>query len=506
MISDADILNEDLLLPYQKRWIADESSVKVWEKSRRIGASYVEALDSVLNAAAARGAGGRSTYYISYDKTMTRQYIEDCAFWARHLNVVAGEVQELVFENEDKDITVYQITFASDYHIQAMSSMPRTLRSKQGGVVIDEAAFLDDLPQVLKAAMAMRMWGDPVRILSTHNGEESEFNSLINDIRAGKLSYSLHRTTLDDALDEGLYYRMALVRGWERTPEAEAKWRESIIGDYPDGADEELFCIPVRSGTKYFPRSLVERCMDTTIPVVGCERDEKFTYLDERVRILETEAWIAGGLADALTEAKCGTQAGGRPRGYIGMDFARSGDLSVIALFLETPTLGLDAAAYIELRNIPFAQQFQIFCWAADHLPGFSSAAIDARGNGQMIAELAAQRYGPAYVHQVMPTRQWYLENMPKYKALFEDDQIRIPKNPGILDDHRTVVIDRGYPMVSEHTKDAAGKARHGDSVIAGVMAVYAQVNDEDNYQPYHYESVSQGNPWRGGESDDEDW
>ena len=37
-------------------------------------------------------------------------------------------------------------------------------------------------------------------------------------------------------------------------------------------------------------------------------------------------------------------------------------------------------------------------------------------------------------------------------------------------------------------------------------MAVYAQVNDEDNYQPYHYESVSQGNPWRGGESDDEDW
>ena len=29
----------NVLLPYQRRWAADTSRVRVWEKSRRIGAS-----------------------------------------------------------------------------------------------------------------------------------------------------------------------------------------------------------------------------------------------------------------------------------------------------------------------------------------------------------------------------------------------------------------------------------------------------------------------------------
>ena len=36
-----------VLLPYQQRWVLDESTVSVWEKSRRIGASYAEALKAV---------------------------------------------------------------------------------------------------------------------------------------------------------------------------------------------------------------------------------------------------------------------------------------------------------------------------------------------------------------------------------------------------------------------------------------------------------------------------
>jgi phage FluMu gp28-like protein len=55
-------MSEDVLLPYQKAWIADESKVKVWEKSRRIGASYAEALASVLEAAKSKEAGGQSSY------------------------------------------------------------------------------------------------------------------------------------------------------------------------------------------------------------------------------------------------------------------------------------------------------------------------------------------------------------------------------------------------------------------------------------------------------------
>jgi phage FluMu gp28-like protein len=50
-------MTDDILLPYQKAWIEDTAPVKVWEKSRRIGASYVEALASVLEAAKSKEAG-----------------------------------------------------------------------------------------------------------------------------------------------------------------------------------------------------------------------------------------------------------------------------------------------------------------------------------------------------------------------------------------------------------------------------------------------------------------
>ena len=35
------------LLPYQVHWITDKNPLRLWEKSRRIGASYTLALEAV---------------------------------------------------------------------------------------------------------------------------------------------------------------------------------------------------------------------------------------------------------------------------------------------------------------------------------------------------------------------------------------------------------------------------------------------------------------------------
>ena len=59
-----------VLLPYQEEWVLDDATVSVWEKSRRIGASYAEALKSVRFAMRNRDAGGQNTYYLSYNKEM----------------------------------------------------------------------------------------------------------------------------------------------------------------------------------------------------------------------------------------------------------------------------------------------------------------------------------------------------------------------------------------------------------------------------------------------------
>lgn len=493
-MKDKDILETNILLPYQAVWAEDESKVKIWEKSRRIGASYGEAAASVLEASKDKKDSGQSTYYLSYNKEMTQQFISDCAMWAKLYNKACSEIEEIVLNHEDKDITVYRITFSSGFQIWGLPSEPRSLRSKQGRVIIDEAAFVENLPELLKSAMALLMWGGQVRIMSTHNGEDNAFNELIKEVKDGKKNYSLHKTTIDDALDQGLYKRICLRTKKEWSKHAEKDWLDELLDDYGDGASEELYCIPSKGKSKYLSRTLVESCMDSEVPVITYEQKDDFTYKSERHRIKKTDKWIKEFIEPILKDLPDSPT-------YLGEDFARSGDLSVIALGREINERHIESIVYIELRNIPFAQQLQIIYYCIDNLPRFYSGSFDARGNGQMIAELAAQKYGPSVIHQVMITRQFYMEYMPKYKARLEDKEITLPGDSNILDDHRTVSLVNGVPSVVERTNIKNNK-RHGDSLIAGVMLVHAYENDEEEYSPCEYESVGNSNRWLNNEKD----
>src|SRR5690606_34574042 len=108
--------------------------------------------------------------YISATQDMALEYIEACAMWARVFNQAASEIGDGIFKDEDRDIKTYKIDFPNSGHrVVALSSRPTNLRGKQGVIVIDEAAFHNDLKAMIKAAMAMLLWGDKVRILSTHN-------------------------------------------------------------------------------------------------------------------------------------------------------------------------------------------------------------------------------------------------------------------------------------------------------------------------------------------------
>ena len=179
-----------VLLPYQQRWVADPAQLKIAEKSRRIGLTWAEAADDVLIAAADAAFGGAKVFYISATEDMAREYIEACAMWAKAYNAAGGAIAEGIYADEgrdgaDRNIKTFEITFPrSGHRIVALSSRPANLRGKQGVVVLDEAAFAPDLAGLLKAALAMLMWGDKVRIISTHDGVENRFAQLIEIGRA----------------------------------------------------------------------------------------------------------------------------------------------------------------------------------------------------------------------------------------------------------------------------------------------------------------------------------
>lgn len=460
-----------VLLPYQQRWCADQSPVKVMEKSRRIGLSWGEAADSSLLAAS---QNGMDTWYIGYNKDMAQEFIRDCADWAKHYSLAAGEIEETeeVFVNGDdeKAILAYVIRFASGFRITALSSRPSNLRGKQGRVIIDEAAFHEQLAELLKAAMALLMWGGQVHVISTHDGVDNPFNELITDARSGKKPYSVHRVTFNEALAEGLYRRICLRRGIDWSADGEAAWAKSIRDSYGSDADEELDCIPKNSGGAWLSRALIESRMSANTPVLRWECKEGFELLSDDIRKAECNDWLKENLLPLLEALPSDAIS------FNGEDFGRTGDLTVHVPLIQCQNLTRRVPFILELRNVPFRQQEQIAFYLMDRLPRFTGGALDSRGNGQFLGEYAMQRYGASRIHQIMLTEGWYRDHMPPVKAALEDGTLTdLPKDADILADLRAIQVVRGVPRIPDtrSTGEDKGK-RHGDAAVAVALAYYA--------------------------------
>ncbi|WP_345859311.1 terminase large subunit domain-containing protein [Shewanella algae] len=473
---------QEVLLGYQRRWIADTSTLKIAEKSRRTGLTWAEAADATLAAATTRSAGGTNHFYVGSNKEMAREFIEAVAMWAKVFDEAAGDICEEVLKDEGqegKDILTFVVYFASGFKVQALSSKPSNLRGMQGNVTIDEAAFHEHLGELLKAATALTMWGAKVRIISTHNGIENPFNTLINDSRAGKKSYSVHRITLDDACAEGLYKRICQVRGLPWSQEAEDDWKVELLKatESEEDAREEYYCEPKNGGGAYISRGLRERAAVGTGPVLRFTGNKAFNQAPEAERQAIMQEWLEQHVAPELKLLDK------RLRHALGEDFARSGDLTVFAPIAVHHDTHRTAPFLVELANVPFKQQEQALYFICDALPRRDGIYLDARGNGQYLAEQAAYRYG-AEVEQVMLSQAFYRENMPRFKAAFEDDELTVPCHEDIITDLGQIQLYRGVPGIDDsRTTGSDGKKRHGDSAIALFLGFMASKADITRYE-----------------------
>lgn len=261
------MIDDFIFLPYQTRILSEAEShrLNIIEKSRRIGISWALAGDCSLYAA--RKNGG-DVYYKGQDKEMAQTFITDAAWFAKEVyQLPCSGIDEQVFpnpDNPDKSIFTYTVRYASGHSIVAQSSNPAGLRGKgrpSDRFVFDEAAHHPDLKALLKAAMALMMWGCQIFIVSSHNGDTNPFNELINEMRAGKRPGKVHRTTFMEAIKQGLYKRICQMTGHVWTQAKESAWVAEIYAYYGDDAAEELDVIPSQGSGVVLSRALIERCM-----------------------------------------------------------------------------------------------------------------------------------------------------------------------------------------------------------------------------------------------------
>lgn len=470
----------DVFLAYQQAFMraVDEHPVVVWEKSRRTGFSWAAGAVATLKAGATRAAGGSDVFYMGYNLEMAREFVDYVGEWATRLGEAVTASGEILFPDPDKPdqfIKVYRVEFASGHKVLALPSVPRALRGMQGLVIIDEAAFHDDLEELLKAAFALLMWGGKVVVISTHNGDQNPFNVLVQDIRAGRRPYHLGRTTLDEALADGLFRRICLTLGDTWSPEAEVAWRTRMLGIYGDKADEELHVIPSPSTGTFIPATLIEaRGVDGT-PVLRWSCPAGFVDLPPAQRQAAASAFLMDEVAPAMARLSPDDSHA------FGWDMARSGDLTVFWPLAITRTLLRRTPFVVELRNVPFEQQQQILWWMLERLPRRRAGKMDATGLGADLAERTVQKFG-GWIEAVKFSEPWYRENMPPLKAAFEDGSIEIPRDRDIQTDIRLLKLVRGIARVPDRTRDDKGAQRHGDAAIALALAHAATRAEAEAY------------------------
>lgn len=486
-----------VLLPYQIEAIelSHANPLFVSEKSRRTGLTYGFAADAVLTASPA--VRPSHVFYIGYNKDMAREFIAYCGDFAKAFNVLAAAPDEFLFDDgSEAGILALRINLPSGKAIVALSSMPRSLRGMQGVVIIDEAAFHADFNGVLKAALALLMWGGRVVVISTHDGADNPFNELIEDIRAGKRNGAVQRLTLSDALAQGLYKRICLRTGKEWSPEAEAAWEADLRKTYSDAAEEELDVVPAKGSGVYLPRATIEACMTPEHRMVRLVPGKDFhtaggllvasdgpdtaigDTLRDAVRVWR-EAWIDEWLEREVAPVIALFDP--VRRSVWGQDFARSSDLSTIAAGQEDASLVLQNRLGIEMLGVPFWAQFRILNWLCRKLPNWANGKMDARGNGQQLAEDMQEKWGVDRIEAVMATQATYLARMPRMKARFEDRTILVPRDGGVMDDLRLIKLVKGIPMVVDRVDakaDGAKGKRHGDYSIA--LMNFVSAADED--------------------------
>lgn len=375
---------------YQERWLNDDSKIKIWEKSRRIGATYVQSYEDVRDIAAKKYP---KVWFSSADESAAREYIEYCETWTKALNIAAKSLGEELIKDENKDIKVMSILFADGRRINALSSNPKAFRSKEGKIILDEFAHHDDPVKLWRAARPCITWGWPLRILSTHNGTAALFAQFIDKIKRNQLHWSLHTTPIQLAVEEGLFDK---IMG---RPTTKAEREAFLKQEYEDCGDEETWqqeycCIALDGASAFLTYDLINACEDTDI-------------------IMDLSA-VKGDL-------------------YLGMDIGRKKDLTCIWV-LEKYNRHLYTRHFEVIEKQPFRFQKQRLYELLKH-PNMRRGCIDATGIGMNLAEDAQLDFGQRKVESVTFTANVKEDLATTLKPEFEDRHITIPSDHLIRED-----------------------------------------------------------------------
>ena len=433
-----------LLLPYQKRWVLDDSRLKLMEKSRQIGISWASAYSMVRRKSLAKVR--YDGWVSSRDEIQARLFLDDCKHFANILHTAVHDLGVQVIEEEK----TYVLEFASGVKINSMSSSPDAQAGKRGDRLLDEFALHKDPRKLYAIAYPGITWGGQLEIVSTHRGSHNFFNELVTEIRekGNPKNISLHRVTLEDALNDGFLYRLQQ----KLSPDDERQaFDEADYFDYVKSgcADEESFlqeymCVPADDASAFLTYDII----------AACEYDRTPSNLSD-----------TSDLSDLSDKKEL----------YLGVDVGRKKDLS--CFWLNELSGGRHLCRrLITMQNIKFSAQEEIL-YRLLALPNMRRCCIDATGLGMQLAERAQETFGTYRVEAVQFTAPVKEALAYPVKAAFEDLNLRIPFDRKLQADLRAIKKETTAAGNIRFSADRSENG-HADRFWALALALHAASTD----------------------------
>jgi phage FluMu gp28-like protein len=383
----------------------------------------------------------------SRDETQARLFIDDCRLFGSIL-ADAGKclgVEVLAAQSRQSSLA---LNFANGTTIHSLSSHPDAQAGKRGTRVLDEFALHSDARTLYAIAAPGITWGGQLEILSTHRGSLSFFNELVQEARFngnGK-GFSLHRITLQDALDQGFLQKLQrkLPDGDPRRDMDEAQYFDFIRKSCPDEAtfQQEYMCQPMDDRSAFLPFELIDSC-----------------------EFAPSEPWQI-----AMPPQKNSAVQLSNPC-YLGVDLGHDHDLTVFWLLELVGDIFLTRRVECLCECTFSVQERHLENFFA--IPQLRRVCIDRTGMGCQFAERAVQRFGPMRAEGVTLSAPVKESLAYSLRSAFEASVLRIPPSDEIRADLHSVrrEISRfgNLRLCAER-----GKYGHGDRFWALALALHA--------------------------------